>query len=165
MISQLLNFYRLYLDANIDNVRLLIEENRGADTNYIYNWLQASWELLVERMILQPKNYLEVYGEGADLYGSSSRISFSDSLPTHRIRCKSKHSPTVKDLLSGEYINPNDLFFEELVGFSDGYYNIQPPFNFVLCKGITSKDNKVLSTDYVFRFEELDFWVELLQAD
>lgn len=41
----------------------------------ISDWLQANWEILVEKKILQLNEYLEFYGDGADYYGDSCRIA------------------------------------------------------------------------------------------
>lgn len=50
---------------------LLVERSYTSNEESINDWLQANWELLVERKVLNINEYLEVYGDGADYHGAS----------------------------------------------------------------------------------------------
>mgnify|MGYP000073187604 FL=1 len=63
--------------------------------------MQANWELLVERKILPLNEYLEVYGDGADFNGISSRITDINIAATHYLSVFIHHGT---DLLTNEKI-------------------------------------------------------------
>lgn len=99
------------------------------------DWLQANWELLIERG-LGVGVFLEAYGNGADCCGASSRITFSEELPTHSIVCKSKIDEPLNDIWSAKKARGRNsvLVFDRLVSrTSDGWYAEAPPFDKVLC--------------------------------
>ncbi|UII31972.1 hypothetical protein LVD17_27165 [Fulvivirga ulvae] len=88
---------------------------------------------VVERAVLGTGEYFEVYGDGADFNGSSSRITDIEALPTHKIIMKNQVEKEVRDVLNDEliYLDSN-LIFDRLVGFNEGFYINQPEFNYVL---------------------------------
>lgn len=91
--------------------------------------MQANWELLVERKILPLNEYLEVYGDGADFNGISSRITDINIAATHYLSVFIHHGT---DLLTNEKINNSIFSFEKFVGFRAGFYTVAPPFKYVL---------------------------------
>lgn len=69
--------------------------------SYWLDWLQANWESVVEAAIASERNiFLEVYGEGADCNGASSRVCFPSALATHQIVCIPKGKAAL-DVMSG----------------------------------------------------------------
>lgn len=113
------------------------------------DWLQANWELLVERG-LGVRVFLEPYGNGADCYGKSARVTFNTELPTHSIICKSKSDRPLLDLLTKKELKEETLVFERLVTMTDdGWYADITPFDKVLC---LADDDEV-----IFNFDELEF--------
>ncbi|KLT65393.1 hypothetical protein [Pedobacter sp. BMA] len=96
------------------------------------DWLQANWEFLVERKVLDLNDFLEVYGDGADFYGASSRITDVDSASTVKIVAIPKSGDTVYDVLNDEDVDLSNSVFDRLVGFDNGFYILEPDFNFVL---------------------------------
>lgn len=98
---------------------------------FIDDWMQANWEILVESSVCTYNTFLEVYGNGADCNGDSSRVCYPEKMPTHKIICKS-HKNNVLDLLSGNKIAFTEMDFDRFVSWDNNYYNISPPFDFVL---------------------------------
>lgn len=119
----------------------------------VNNWLQANWEILVESSICSENEFLEVYGYGSDMEGSSSRVSSSDKLPTHRIVCKTKNNCLVKDLLSNEMVNIDESDFMGFVSFDRGYYKFFPPFGFLLLSG--NEEIVINYNDVIFIIEKI----------
>ena len=103
--------------------------------------------LLVERKILPLNEYLEVYGDGADFNGISSRITDINIAATHYLSVFIHHGT---DLLTNEKINNSIFSFEKFVGFRAGFYTVAPPFKYVLVL-----DNN--NMERVFRIENTHF--------
>jgi hypothetical protein len=135
--------------ANIDEKDIIIEER----TN---DWLQANWEILIESVILYGLNeFIEVYGFGADTNGASSRVSFPEAKATYRIICKPRNGDKVKDLFSNEFKSMDNTKFEQFVNWGGTYYQVNPPFDYVLL-GDDSIDGMVVSVnDVVFELEKI----------
>lgn len=133
---------------------LLKDRTYASDEDSISDWLQVNWELLVERRLLGVKQYLEVYGEGADFYGSSSRITDHNFLPTHAIKLQLKNERTL-DLLNDEEFNSDDMTFEKFVSFKDGFYHVEPDFKYVLLND-DSIERVVGIGDVEFKLQSLD---------
>ncbi len=98
--------------------------------------------------------FLEVYGDGADSNGSSSRVLYPNKLPTHKIICKSSEATNIHDVLNDIYLNDVDeLVFDRFVSIgNDGWYYESPPFDKVLIfqKGVKR----------VIEFNKLEFLVQ-----
>ncbi len=133
---------------------LLLDRDYTTNESSLNDWLQANWELLVERKILPVQEYLEIYGEGADLYGSSSRVTDTDKLPNFKVIIKSKDGKEVLDILNDELITFEALNFDRLVGFKDGYYVLEPVFNYVLL------NDPALGLERVVELENVKFELE-----
>jgi hypothetical protein len=112
--------------------QLLTNRSYTSNEDSINDWLQANWEILIERKILKIDQYLEFYGEGADFNGASSRITDPTSSPTYKIQVLPKNGSSVYDFLNEEETASLSLNFEKLGGFRDGFYVLEPEFNFVL---------------------------------
>lgn len=138
--------------------QLLLNRDYTSNEDSINDWLQANWELLVERKVLRVNEYLEVYGEGADYNGSSSRIVDPEVLPNFKVVTKSRNGDKVLDILNNEQISLGDITFEKLVGFINGFYTFEPEFKYVLL----SDDN--LGLERVVILEDVVFELEKLQG-
>ena len=115
------------------------------------DWFQVNWELLVERE-LGVEIFLEVYGNGADCYGASSRITFNEKAATHFITCKSNNGQPLTDLLSKKQLlnKNNNLIFDRLVTMTDdGWYAESSPFSQVLCR--------IGGDEVILNLEDLEF--------
>lgn len=98
----------------------------------VNDWLQANWELLVESTLTGVNEYLEVYGYGADCNGASSRVTFPDKLATHRIVCNAHGGHLLRDVVSEEMKSIKNMAFQSFVKWDGSYYQILPPFDYVL---------------------------------
>lgn len=112
---------------------------RAGASEFISDWTQANWELLVElpfRDLAGFENaFLEPYGEGADCNANSSRVWLPESLPTHRIICYPLDGDSIIDLLTGNSINisRNALIFDHFAAHSvNGWHEQASPFDCVL---------------------------------
>ena len=103
---------------------------------YFNDWLQANWELIVEKAICKPGEYLQPYGEGADCNGASSRICFPKAKPTHFLRCANRLGE-VRDLLSGRIVDVSKLDFHSFQNCAENTYSLKLPLNAVLFEGDT----------------------------
>jgi hypothetical protein len=127
-------------------IPLLSGRSYTTDEGSKSDWLQSNWEVLVERKVLHLNEYLEVYGEGADLNGKSSRIMDMESFPTHSINVLVDRG---EDILNNLAIKNSEYTFERLVGFRDGFYTDIPPFDFVLVQ------DEGIGVERVFLLEQI----------
>ncbi len=116
----------------LDVLPLLKDRSYTNDESSVHDWLQANWELLVERKVLRINQHLDIYGEGADFNGSSSRITDSDALPDFSIIVNGRVDDEVVDLLSDEKKLIRNCDFIELISFKNEFYEKRPPFDHVL---------------------------------
>ena len=147
-INKEIRAFASFLNTSWDIVvPLLSGREYTSDESSIGGWLQANWEILVEKKILKQNEYLEIYSDGADYNGASSRMNDIEALPTHNLTVF-LHDKAV-DILNNEIvINKEELEFDRLVGFQDGFYTNQPPFNYVLLID-NSGIERVLSLDKI----------------
>lgn len=150
-VTTLIKEFSKFLNISMPLVQNIIKGhsiNTGAIDEYIQDdWLQANWEFLVEYG-LGVGIFLEVYGNGADCYGASSRITYNTALPTHFITCKSNSESPLTDLLSkNELLNEDtNLILDRLVAMTDdGWYAELSPFDKVLCR--LGDDEVILNLD------------------
>ncbi len=137
----------------IDEICSHLDEIEGEE--FVNNWLQANWELIVEAQVTVNECYLEVYGDGADLYGGSSRILFKDKLPTHQVLVLNKKGNTMHlDKISNTLINTANTVFHSFVNFENGKFCLKTPLNSVLLEG----ENGIVLID----LNEVDFFVSKL---
>ncbi len=100
------------------------------------DWLQGNWELLVEGQLGNPKVILQVYGNGADCNGKSSRVLYPEQEETHEIICKSIKNVRIYDEFNRVDITPTpcELKFDRFVNVSkEGWYYEESPFDKALC--------------------------------
>ncbi|MCW5959718.1 MAG: hypothetical protein KIS76_06100 [Pyrinomonadaceae bacterium] len=164
-IDQAIRLFAEFLDNSWYSAKdMLSDINHSATENSINDWMEANWELLVERKVLKPNDYLEVYGDGADYYGASSRIIDPDSLPNYQIAIKPKQGRTVYDVLNNADTLLEDVIFEKLVGFQNGFYALEPEFNFLLINdNLKGVERVVALSDVVFSLREYSS-AEVLQV-
>jgi hypothetical protein len=125
----------------------LIAASASSDAgSFVQDWLQANWEMFVEGA-LPPGTFLEVYGEGADCNGASSRVYQPDAIPTHAVVCVPRPGVAMRDLLSNEVVEGAGLPMEELVSLDGSWYAQRPPFDCVLVEA--GERTYVLSMDQI----------------
>lgn len=156
-INCAIRIFAKFLDVNWELVNLLFtgSDNEEYSGISIDDWIQCNWELLVERIILSKDEYLEIYGEGADFYGEYSRITDVKSVETHSVKVLVDEAI---DILNGEKIK-NEIFnFEQLVGFKNKFYVIEPPFSYILAKDDDDFER-------VFSLEDVNLEIERIIRD
>lgn len=135
---------------------LLINRNYTSNEDSLNDWLQSNWEFLVERKILKINDYLEVYGNGADFNGASSRITDPNTVANFKIKVIPRNNTPVYDVLNGEEVTLVNTDFNKLIGFKNGFYIMEPEFNYVLL------DDKSTGTERVVRLNDIQFELERL---
>jgi len=140
----------------IDVQQLLVDREYTSNEDSVNDWLQSNWEFLVERKVLKNNNYLEVYGDGADFNGGSSRITDALSLANFKIKIAPKNGISVYDVLNEEEVTLFNSNFDKLIGFKNGFYVLEPSFNFVLLN-----DEKT-GIERVVKLNDIEFTLEAL---
>jgi hypothetical protein len=105
--NALINFLN-FLNNSIVNFKEIkfVVKNSDIFEELINDFYQANWEILVESVICSPgKEFLEIYGEGADCNSDSSRVSFPQKVATHQIVCREISSNFVKDIYTDGFID------------------------------------------------------------
>ncbi len=109
-IDEAIRIFSKFLNSSWDIVTpLLLEREYTSNIGSINDWFQANWEILVERKVLDVTGYLDIYGEGADCYGASSRMTDIDAIPTFTIKVVLAND-AVKDLLNNEILANTEFF-------------------------------------------------------
>jgi hypothetical protein len=131
-------------------IPLLFDRSYTSNESSISDWLQTNWEILVERKVLQLNEYLEFYGDGADYYGKSCRMTDIDAIPIFSIKVI-LDKIEIDDLLNKETLINTNFAFNKLVGFQNGFYINAPPFNYVLVQ------DEDIGIDRVLPLESIKF--------
>jgi hypothetical protein len=146
-INEAIRIFANFLNDSFTVVKpLLTDREYTNNESSVDDWLQANWELLVERKVLRINEYLDVYGAGADFYGGSSRITDHNALPTYTILV-SKISQRSIDVLNNTQIEIDEFIFERIVGFKEGFYSDTPPFDYVLVNDVKNNVERVFLLD------------------
>ena len=121
------------------------------------DWAQASWERLVEMIVMPPGSAgLEIYGNGADADTDNSRVFYPERLPTHRVVFRPASGDCLYDHLNKEEVAPGEkgLALDRFVTMEEGWYYEKKPFDHVLA--IIGDQEAVFKTeDVVFTLAEI----------
>lgn len=85
-ITHLLIGFHKFVHTSWDSLPANIKKN---DNFELDDWLQGNWELIVETSLyhmLSEAVSVQIYGNGADLNGESSRVLFPDLKQTHAVK-------------------------------------------------------------------------------
>nr|WP_317200528.1 hypothetical protein [uncultured Psychrobacter sp.] len=132
IINNILKDYASLLCLYWSKVKEL--DNSDTTESFKDDWLQANWELIVERQLGDSDLYLEVYGDGADCNGVSSRVLFPNKQATHNVILKSENEEKIYDFLGERYIDDSieEIVFQRFVTIKDdGWYYEEPPFDMI----------------------------------
>lgn len=118
-------------------------------------FFQYNWETLVELFVCDKEEGLIPYGDGADFYDLSSRVTFKSKRALKQIKVHISNS-------SYEYISENKISnsifeFNKLVNFKNGCYYTESPFNYVHCE---NEKGDI----FIFKLNEVDFILENLES-
>ena len=127
-------------------------------TELMADWLQSGWELLVEtrfRDESREEHYLEAYSDGAESYGSTSRVWRPSAIPTHRVMCQVADEKAL-DMLSDTLVQTTEPFILErfVSRTEEGWYQDGPEFDCVLARRG--------GNDFLFRIGAVEFIVDEL---
>lgn len=109
-LEQALINFREFLLLNHEFSSSVLLEQLLAD------WLQANWEIIVEGTLHGSglvDSVIDIYGDGADCNGVSSRVSMPNLFPTHSI-----------------HVEPNFILHSFGTLRDNGYLQV-PPFDYV----------------------------------
>ena len=123
------------------------------------DWLQANWEILVEAVLCKlGEEFLEVYGEGADCNGASSRVCYPQALPTHKVTCKQKNEElfVAFDQFTKKAVQTEAAIFHSFVFFDGMHYHQNGLLNAVLLE----KKDEI----FLFYLDEIDFILNKARA-
>jgi hypothetical protein len=114
----------------VQKIHELNVKNNNHDS-FVIDWLQANWELFIEGSFSSEAIRVEIYGEGADINGSSSRVTFPNDIPTASVKCI--WSDVIEDKLTHKMVKFKEpILFEKFVTVKDGWYYEDCPFDAVL---------------------------------
>lgn len=130
--------------------KLLNDRDYTSNEDSLNDWLQANWELLVERKILNIGEYLEIYGDGADFYGASSRITDKEAIPNFQVIVKPLNMSNIYDVLNNESVELIDCIFDKFVSFKNDFYYLEPEFNYILVLDYTTKKERVFALSEIY---------------
>lgn len=121
-----------FLTASWEDM-LRLKALSGYTDSFTQDWLQANWELLVEIGISDI--LLMSYGEGADVYGTSERVTMPEQNPTHLVACMAVKDLGLVDVVTTGEVVVGDVGIPmtELVSFDGRNWHRRPPFEYVLC--------------------------------
>ena len=83
-ITSEIKIFRNFLLSNWTTIDMLSSKTNQKVVT-INNFIQGTWELLIGASF---DVFLSSFGEGADMNGISSRVTYSKKEPTHYITCK-----------------------------------------------------------------------------
>ena len=130
--NKIVSEYRVFLCQSWSSVERMVQEV-GDSENLRLDWLQANWEILVEAaMCKTPDETLEVYGDGAECNGASSRVWLPDAWPTHKIVCSPTEGSRAVDVISSQPIELHRYEFGQFVAWNGKHYAVDVPFDHVL---------------------------------
>ena len=130
-VDQALQDYRRFILANYSFA------SERLSSVLLSDWLQANWEVIVEARLHDAgliSGVLDVYGDGADCNGASSRVSLPDKAP-----------------ICAVHVAPG-FIFHSFGTLKDEWFVQEPPFDFV--KGEDAGDGEV-----VIRFDQTAFTI------
>jgi hypothetical protein len=139
-VDAVLARFRLFLETSFSHIDPIYAGNENEE-DLKDAWLQANWELLVERILCRGFEFLVEYGVGADLYDDfTSRIFYPRGVATHKITVHSRYDRPVANLLDSKLIQLDSPeleldFYKFCYSHGGFYYTFQAPLNCVLLEG------------------------------
>lgn len=147
VVDGLVRAYAAFLTASWDTVQERLRVHPMSEL--LDDWKQANWEILVEAQLWREGVFLRFYGEGAEIYPGTPRVTHSDARATHKVACRPLGDLPITDLLSGKAVVPEEggWTLGELVTWREGWYFDEPPFTHV--RTGENQDTKLFSLDHV----------------
>lgn len=152
-INFIINQFVVFMNNNIEGIKELSNniEKKKRDimlADKIENgFYQFIWEMIVEAQLCSGDDYMDPYGDGADFYGKSSRVTYPEKLASKRISVSVINKIDYK---SNRLITYSDLDLIKFINFSNNKYSVSKPLNFVLCENLEGNQ-------FLFRINDVDF--------
>lgn len=108
---------------------------------FLEEWMQANWELLVEKQVLETDQLLTSYGYDRS---SACRYINADKVITHSVVCKKKSEPNAR------------YYFRYFITKDEITFKMAPPFDLVEVEDIKSGDRFKVS------FDDVEFSIETI---
>jgi hypothetical protein len=140
IVNSIILNYLKFLNNTTNNIIESVQKiNGNISIEEIRNdFFQANWEILVESIICIPgKEYLEVYGEGADCNENSSRVSFPHKMATHYISCSQNSSNFVEDIYTGNLIDLSLYKFNSFSSIVHKANGIESSYDSIMLEHLT----------------------------
>jgi hypothetical protein len=138
-LDDVMRRFAQFLNASWDAASAVAPMEQVELAEFLSDWAQANWELLVEtpfrELVGFGEAYLEPYGEGADCNDASSRVWNPGALATHRVVCQAGEGATMLDLLTSQSVDAIEIpmvFDHFAIKSERGWHEQAPPFDCVL---------------------------------
>ncbi|WP_417833856.1 hypothetical protein [Thalassospira xiamenensis] len=139
-IYEVIDSFRRFAETSWVTV-MNINGHIGWDDNPYFedDWLQANWELLVEKALLDEGQFLAPYGYNTP---PACRYIMKERETTHHLCCRKKNAPDI------------GYFFCRFGSMEAGRFTLRPPYNFVSARKFGQEDIVELA------YSDLDFFIK-----
>lgn len=164
-ISFLINEFRLLLINCFPCVNNLIGKEIDVTGTLEDDFIEATWELLIESYLFKvvgKQSYIQIYGEGAEIYPCSSRAFYPEQETTHKISCLPQNTDFVFNYYSDQNIKLTkdvDFDFIQFVTMKPSVFEgeiknsvlAEEPYDYVECE--------IYNKRVLFKVEDCFFYV------
>lgn len=136
-INDVINEFSNFLDQSFESILDISKKIEKEQSNIFLadmienGYLQFMWEMSVESRICKSNDYLSPYGDGADFYPLSSRVTQPDKKATKEIIV---YVTSSFELLNSVLVCNKCYDFIKFISYDGYHYNQSPPFEYVLCE-------------------------------
>ena len=146
-ITESIKIFREFLLSSWSVIELFSSKTTQKEAA-INDFIQGSWELLVEASF---DVFLPSFGEGADMNGISSRVTYPNKEPTHFITCKLNQA---SECLYTDEIQ-HDLTGFYFKKFVDDSFEVNPPMDYVYLINVNQERRVIKLNAVSFYLENL----------
>lgn len=146
-ITEEVKMFKNFLLSNWSTIEIF-SSKANQKVAAINDFIQGNWELLIESSL---DVFLPSFGEGSDLNGISSRVTYPTKEPTHTVVCRlNKESEC---LYTGELQKDLRGFYVEK--FVNESFIVAPPLDYVFLINLTQERR-------VINFDAVSFYLQAL---
>ena len=129
----ILNFQQFMLACWPHLTQIMQNLDWDNDPYFVDNWIQANWELMVEKQLDRERITLLPYGYDSSPNSRYTRVGAS---ATHRVMCKLKDTE-------------NWLAFVSFISKAGHELKLEPPFDYVCVKNLNTNETTLWLIDDV----------------